>query len=53
AATLKRYPAQLSLITWLNFIGCAQTAVFTAFVAHKANAWSIGFNIDLWSALYA
>ncbi|KAL5996991.1 hypothetical protein ACLOJK_007917, partial [Asimina triloba] len=53
AVTLKRYPAQLSLTTWMNFIGCAQAAVFSSFVAHKPKAWSIGFNIDLWGTLYA
>ncbi|KVH88351.1 hypothetical protein Ccrd_024034, partial [Cynara cardunculus var. scolymus] len=30
AYTLKRYPAQLSLTTWMNFLGAAQSAVFTA-----------------------
>ncbi|KAL3648791.1 hypothetical protein CASFOL_005194 [Castilleja foliolosa] len=52
ACTLKRYPAQLSLTTWMNFVGAAQSAVFTAIVQHKKAAWTIGFNIDLWSILY-
>ncbi|KAJ8440797.1 hypothetical protein Cgig2_000685 [Carnegiea gigantea] len=38
--TLKRYPAQLSLATWANFIGAAQSAVFTLLaVQHQPNAW--------------
>ncbi|XP_051127863.1 WAT1-related protein At4g08300-like [Andrographis paniculata] len=52
AYTLKRYPAQLSLATWMNFIGAAQSAVFTVIVQHKQAEWTIGFNIDLWSTLY-
>uniref|UniRef100_A0A7C9B2P2 WAT1-related protein n=1 Tax=Opuntia streptacantha TaxID=393608 RepID=A0A7C9B2P2_OPUST len=40
AFTLKRYPAQLSLATWANFIGAAQSAVFTLLaVNHQPNAW--------------
>ncbi|GFQ00697.1 wat1-related protein at4g08300 [Phtheirospermum japonicum] len=52
AYTLKRYPAQLSLTTWMNFVGAAQSAVFTVIVQHKQAAWTIGFDIDLWSILY-
>ncbi|XP_010262297.1 PREDICTED: WAT1-related protein At1g44800-like isoform X2 [Nelumbo nucifera] len=53
AFTLKRYPAQLSLTTWLCLIGGAQSAVFTVFVEHKPRAWIIGFNVDFWAILYA
>lgn len=53
AITLKRYPAQLSLTTWMSFIGAAQSAVFTVCIEHKRAAWTVGFNIDLWSILYA
>ncbi|KAL6192079.1 hypothetical protein ACLB2K_038466 [Fragaria x ananassa] len=53
AITLKRYPAQLSLTTWMSFLGAAQSAVFAAFIVHKRAAWTIGFNIDLWSILYS
>ncbi|KAG8370396.1 hypothetical protein BUALT_Bualt14G0112600 [Buddleja alternifolia] len=52
AYTLKRYPAQLSLATWMNFVGAVQSAVFTVIVEHRKAAWTIGFNIDLWSTLY-
>ncbi|KEH42720.1 putative EamA domain-containing protein [Medicago truncatula] len=53
ASTLKRYPAQLSLTTWMCFMGAIQSAVFTV-IAERNNpsAWIIGFNIDLWSILY-
>ncbi|XP_008813248.1 WAT1-related protein At4g08300-like [Phoenix dactylifera] len=53
AMTLKRYPAQLSLTTWMNFIGGIQSAVFTVSVEHKPTAWMIGYDIDLWSILYS
>ncbi|KAI3693022.1 hypothetical protein L6452_32849 [Arctium lappa] len=52
AYTLKRYPAQLSLTTWMSFLGAAQSAVFTAVIEHRGAAWSMGFNIDLWSTIY-
>ncbi|XP_047948470.1 WAT1-related protein At4g08300-like [Salvia hispanica] len=52
AYTLKRYPAQLSLTTWMNAVGAAQSAVYTAVVQHERSAWTIGFNIDIWSTLY-
>ncbi|CAJ2628010.1 unnamed protein product [Trifolium pratense] len=53
ASTLKRYPAELSLTTWMCFIGAAQSAVFTMIVEHNnPSVWIIGINIDLWSTLY-
>ncbi|KAL9271356.1 WAT1-related protein [Drosera capensis] len=52
AFTLKRYPAQISLTVWMSFIGAAQSAVFAAFVENKPAAWTIGFNIDMWSTIY-
>ncbi|XP_058211909.1 WAT1-related protein At4g08300-like [Rhododendron vialii] len=52
AFTLKRYPAKLSLTTWMCFVGAAQSAVFTVCTEHKPAAWTIGFNIDLWSTIY-
>ncbi|GKV19021.1 hypothetical protein SLEP1_g29321 [Rubroshorea leprosula] len=53
AFTLKRYPARLSLTTWMSFLGAAQSAVFTVIIEHKASAWMIGFNVELWSTIYA
>ncbi|KAL2994661.1 hypothetical protein AAZX31_10G177300 [Glycine max] len=52
AATLKRYPAPLSLTTWMCFLGAAQSAVLTVIVERNPSAWTIGFNIDLWSTIY-
>ncbi|XP_022722946.1 WAT1-related protein At4g08300-like [Durio zibethinus] len=53
AFTLKRYPAPLSLTTWMSFVGAAQSAAFTVIVEHKPAAWTIGFNIDFWATVYA
>ncbi|XP_058077959.1 WAT1-related protein At2g37450-like isoform X2 [Magnolia sinica] len=52
AVTLKKYPAQLSLTTWMTLVGGAQSAVFTACLTHEPKAWTVGFNIDLWNILY-
>ncbi|KAL4312798.1 hypothetical protein GQ457_01G031650 [Hibiscus cannabinus] len=53
AFTLKRYPAPLSLTTWMSFVGAAQSAVFTVIVNHEPAAWKMGFDIDLWAIIYA
>ncbi|KAF3782713.1 hypothetical protein EJ110_NYTH33728 [Nymphaea thermarum] len=52
ASTLKRYPAQLSLTTWMSFFGGAQSAVYTAFIEPKPQAWIIGFDINFWAIIY-
>ncbi|KAI4349407.1 hypothetical protein L6164_009999 [Bauhinia variegata] len=52
AVTVKKYPAQLSLTVWLNFMGAAESAVFTVLTQHKS-AWSISSNIQLWCILYS
>nr|XP_011457992.1 PREDICTED: WAT1-related protein At1g44800-like isoform X1 [Fragaria vesca subsp. vesca] len=51
--TLKKYPAQLSLTTWINCIGAAQSAVFTVIIHPKQAAWRITYNNDFWSIIYA
>ncbi|OAY62722.1 WAT1-related protein [Ananas comosus] len=51
--TLKRYPAQLSLTTWVCIVGGAQSAIFTAFIEHKPSAWAIGFDIKFWCIIYS
>ncbi|XP_058077957.1 WAT1-related protein At4g08300-like [Magnolia sinica] len=52
AITLKKYPAHISLTTWMSFVGGAQSAVFTACIVHEPKAWAVGFNIDLLNILY-
>ncbi|RVX19125.1 WAT1-related protein [Vitis vinifera] len=53
AFTMKRYPAPLSITTWMNFIGGAQSAVIAVIMQHKPEAWSFSVNIQLWSTIYA
>ncbi|OMP09742.1 Drug/metabolite transporter [Corchorus olitorius] len=54
ATTLKKYPAQVSLATWMNLIGGAESAVFTVFLQHKASAWSIKmFSVNFWTIVYS
>ncbi|XP_074284299.1 WAT1-related protein At4g08300-like [Silene latifolia] len=50
--TLIRYPAQLSLTTWISAVGAVQTTVFTATIVRDPGLWRLGFNIDLWTAIY-
>ncbi|OMP09746.1 Drug/metabolite transporter [Corchorus olitorius] len=53
AVTLKKYPANLSLTAWMDCIGGAQSAVFTLFLQHKPEAWSIKmFSIHFWAITY-
>ncbi|KAL8138937.1 hypothetical protein V2J09_004938 [Rumex salicifolius] len=50
---LSRYPAQLSLTTWANFLGAAQSAVFAAFVTrHEPDSWSLKSNISITAILF-
>ncbi|CAI0569703.1 unnamed protein product [Linum tenue] len=52
ASCVPRYPAQLSLTAWMSAIGAVQSAAFTVIVEHNKAAWTIGFNVDLWSTIY-
>ncbi|XP_023000513.1 WAT1-related protein At4g08290-like isoform X2 [Cucurbita maxima] len=53
AFTLKRYPAQISLSTWMNLVGAAQSGVFAVLTQHRPGVWSVGLNIDLWCIIYS
>ncbi|KAK9747657.1 hypothetical protein RND81_02G006300 [Saponaria officinalis] len=51
--TMKRYPAPLSLATWANFIGAAQSAVFTSVaVRHQSKAWVSKSLMDIVTILF-
>ncbi|GAB2234567.1 hypothetical protein Drorol1_Dr00003823 [Drosera rotundifolia] len=51
---LRRYPAQLSLATWTNLLGAAQSAVFTAVVIrHEPESWSSTSLVDVGSILFS
>ncbi|KAF8043709.1 hypothetical protein BT93_A1887 [Corymbia citriodora subsp. variegata] len=53
AVTLKRYPAHLSLTTWVVFMGTLQSIAVTLVMEHKPSVWSIGFDMNLLAAAYA
>ncbi|XP_048499879.1 WAT1-related protein At1g43650 isoform X1 [Beta vulgaris subsp. vulgaris] len=51
--TLERYPAPLSLATWANFMGAAQSAAFTSLaVQHEPVAWVRKSFIDIATILF-
>ncbi|KAH9626874.1 hypothetical protein KSS87_002274 [Heliosperma pusillum] len=52
-STMKRYPAPLSLATWANFIGAAQSAVFTSVaVRHQSKTWVSTSFMDIATILF-
>ncbi|WOK96793.1 WAT1-related protein [Canna indica] len=53
AVTLKQYSAQLSLTTWICFVGTLQAIAVTLVMEHKPSAWAIGFDMNLLAAAYA
>lgn len=53
AVTLKQYSAQLSLTTWICFVGTLQAVAVTLVMEHKPSVWSIGFDMNLLAAAYA
>ncbi|KAK6940687.1 EamA domain [Dillenia turbinata] len=53
AIVLKKYPAQMSLSVWMNFLGGTQSAVFIITTQRKLSVWSIPYNTDFWTIIYA
>ncbi|CAN6697218.1 unnamed protein product [Malus baccata var. baccata] len=54
AITLKSYPAELSLTTWICLVGTVQgTAAALAFEWNNPIAWSIHFDYKLLAAVYS
>lgn len=54
AATLKKYPAQLSLTSLICFVGTIQAIAVTLVIEHnKPSAWNVGWDINLLAAAYA
>ncbi|KAG6513116.1 hypothetical protein ZIOFF_023424 [Zingiber officinale] len=53
AVTLKQYSAQLSLTTWICFVGTLQAIAVTLVMEHEPSVWSIGFDMNLLAAAYA
>ncbi|XP_074559194.1 WAT1-related protein At5g07050-like [Curcuma longa] len=53
AVTLKQYSAQLSLTTWICFVGTLQAIAVTLAMEHEPSVWRIGFDMNLLAAAYA
>ncbi|XP_058724506.1 WAT1-related protein At4g08290-like [Vicia villosa] len=52
--TLKKYPAEMSLATWICFIGALQSSVVTFFMERRSlEAWALGLDSRLFASLYA
>ncbi|KAJ1376897.1 EamA domain [Sesbania bispinosa] len=54
AITLRKYPAEMSLATWVCFIGALQSSVVAFFAErHHPHAWSLGWDTRLFAPAYA
>ncbi|XP_039690309.1 WAT1-related protein At4g08290 [Medicago truncatula] len=54
ATSLRKYPANMSLATWVCFVGALQSFVVTILMERKhPEAWSLGLNSRLFAPVYA
>ena len=54
AITLRKYPAEMSLATWVCFVGALQSSVVAVCAErHRPHAWSLGWDIRLFAPAYA
>nr|AFK38717.1 unknown [Medicago truncatula] len=54
ATTLRKYPAPMSLATWVCFIGALQSFVVAFFAErHNSHAWALGWDTRLFAPAYA
>lgn len=54
AITLRKYPAEMSLATWVCFIGALQSTAVTVFMErHTPHAWALGLDSRLFASVYA
>ncbi|CAJ1974210.1 unnamed protein product [Sphenostylis stenocarpa] len=52
--TLRKYPAEMSLATWVCFVGALQSSIVAFFAEHHhSHAWSIGWDTRLFAPAYA
>lgn len=51
--TLRSYPAELSLTTLICAMGVAQSGAVALVMEHDTKAWSIGFDMRLFTAVYS
>ncbi|XP_047176389.1 WAT1-related protein At4g08290-like [Vigna umbellata] len=45
--TLRKYPAEMSLATWVCFLGALQSGVLTIFMERNTHVWSVGWDSRL------
>ncbi|KAK7275668.1 hypothetical protein RIF29_16789 [Crotalaria pallida] len=54
AITLRKYPAEMSLATWVCFVGAIQSSAVTLFMErHSPHSWSLGFDSSLLACAYS
>ncbi|XP_057442705.1 WAT1-related protein At4g08290-like [Lotus japonicus] len=54
AITLRKYPAEMSLATWICFVGALQSSALTIFMEHHdPAAWSLGLDSKLFACAYS
>ncbi|KOM41593.1 hypothetical protein LR48_Vigan04g179100 [Vigna angularis] len=52
--TLRKYPTEMSLATWVCFVGALQSSVVAAIAErHHPHAWAIGWDTRLFAPAYA
>ncbi|KAL9313596.1 hypothetical protein ACSQ67_019048 [Phaseolus vulgaris] len=52
--TLRKYPAEMSLATWVCFVGALQSSIVAFFAEHHhPHAWSIGWDTRFFAPAYA
>ncbi|XP_061341937.1 WAT1-related protein At4g08290-like [Gastrolobium bilobum] len=54
AITLRKYPAEMSLATWICFVGALQSTAVTIFMErNNPHAWSLGLDSRLFASAYS
>ncbi|RDX68802.1 WAT1-related protein [Mucuna pruriens] len=52
--TLRKYPTEMSLATWVCFVGALQSSVVAIFAErHHPHAWALGWDTRLFAPAYA
>ncbi|WVY91689.1 hypothetical protein V8G54_037203 [Vigna mungo] len=51
--TLRKYPAEMSLATWVCFLGALQSGVLTIFMERNTHVWSVGWDSRLLAYAYS
>ena len=51
--TLQSYPAELSLTAWICFMGTIESAAVTLVVERGSEPWVVGWDMRLFTAVYA